>query len=812
MESWRQDLRYALVRLAKSPAFSLIAVFTLAIGIGATTAMFSVVQNVLLRPLRYPDPQRLVVLRERISTPKADFWDLPVNANHLLFWRDHNRSFTELAALLPGSMPIGGEQTEVIGVAEATASLVSTLGFEPQLGRTLTEEEEKPGHKVILLMNSLWKRRFAADPAVVGKTVPLDGSEYLVIGVLPPEFTLPSSRATGGMSGTDKTIEALIPFGWTSEQLGELEGDHNYFVIGRLKPGSSPVEAAADLNSLQRRISEQTPDKVNLGARVISFQEYLVGSSRRALLLLLAAVSGVLLIACINITNLLLARSAGRGQESALRLALGASRKRLMSHALMEPLLLASTGCIVGTLVARVGLPLLLRSVPTELPRVSEVQINVPVLAFSLGVSILSALCCGILPAWHFTKGSPQLALRGESRTTGESRPAKHLRQVLVVGEVITSVMLVLLAGLFLTSLLKLLRVDRGFQTERVLSAEVALPGARYKDASARNAFYEQTLARLGQLPGVENAGVVSVLPLDGDNWGDLVSKSGDTQPLWQRPEAHFRWISPGYFETLRVPLIAGRFLTDGDRGKRVAIISRHVAKTVWPGQDAVCQRFTRGDPEESPIEVIGVVGDVRSLDLGQTPPRMVYLPYWYRSRNSGSLVVRTHGDPAVMASTLRKVIWGIDTQVAVPNIRTMETVVNGSVSARRFQMRLLLTFAVSSLLLAGLGIYGVVAYSALQRTQEIGIRMALGARDQDIYRLILSEGDAPVLVGTLLGVGLAWLIGHIVANLLFEVGPSNPLVAGTSCAILIGVGVIASFLPAWRAAKIEPVRALHYE
>jgi predicted permease len=478
----------------------------------------------------------------------------------------------------------------------------------------------------------------------------------------------------------------------------------------------------------------------------------------------------------------------------------------------MEPVLLAILGCIAGTALAAVGLPALLDLLPADLPRISEVRIDLPVLGFAVGISMLAALGCGLLPAWRFARRAPQTALRDGSRTASESKTAKRLRQGLVAGEVTASVMLVLLAGLFTSSMMKLLHIDRGFQSEHVLSAEVVLPDKQYGEAASRNAFYERTLEQLRRLPGVESAGAVSKLPLDGDNWGDLVSKAGDTRPLWQRPGAHFRWISPGYFETLHVPLIAGRLLTAADRGRNVAIISKQVADRVWPGEKPIGQRFTRGDPNDVGFEVIGVVGDIRTIDLAQAPPRMVYVPYWYRSREVGSFVIRTSGDPAEVAESLRKAIQGVDSQVAVPDVRTMQTVVDGSISARRFQMHLLLIFALSSLLLAGLGIYGVVAYAALQRTQEIGIRMALGADRSDVYRLILIEGVTPVVCGTILGVGLAFLGGRLIANLLFEVRPGDPLIAGLSCGVLLLVGVAASFLPARRATAIEPIQALRYE
>jgi predicted permease len=806
------DFKYAYRQLVKSPVFSGIAVITLALGIGATTAMFTVIHNVLLKPLPYPNPQQLVAIRESIATPQSQFPDLLANANHLLFWREHNHSFSQLAALLPASMPLGNNPAEEIGIARETANLHSLLGIEPRLGRAFLPEEEKPGHNVVILTDGLWKRSFAADPAIIGKTITLDGKPYLVVGVLPSLFTLPNSRAIGGLSGTSKPIEAFVPFGWTAEQLSEVEGDHNYFAIGRLNPGVTIQQAALDLNSLQQDILRQVPDKFALTANVIPFQEYLVGSSRNALLLLLTAVTAILLIACINITNLLLARAAGRQHEAAVRLALGASHAQLIKNALAEPLLLATMGGLCGTLLAYLALPVLLRDLPSDLPRIAEVHLDLPVLAFAFGISLLSALVCGLLPAWRLLRGTPQLALRTEARTASDSQGAKRLRKALVVGEVTASVMLVVLAGLFVTSMLKLLHVDRGFQTEHVLSAEVSLPDKQYGDRATRNAFFDQALLRLRQLPGVQSAGTVSVLPLDGDRWGDMISKKGDTQPLWQRPGAHFRWMTPGYLETLRVPLVAGRLLTEEDRGKAVAIISRQAAETVWPGQSAIGQHFTRGDPDESPIEVIGVVGDIRSLDLSKPMPRMVYMPHWYRSNELASFVIRTSGDPEAMASALRKTIWSVDTQVAIPNIRTMDTVVEGSVAARRFQMHLLLLFAACSLLLAALGIYGVVTYTTAQRTQEIGIRMALGASYSDVYRLILSEGITPVLVGSVLGVVLASFGGRILANLLFEVRPDNPVIAITACAILTAVGVLACLLPARRVAKIEPIQALRYE
>jgi predicted permease len=813
MNGLAQDLRYALRQLRKSPGFTFTAILTLAVGIGATTAMFSVVLDVLLRPLPYPAPEQVVVIRENISTPSREFTDLAINANHIVFWQQQNRSFTSIAALQSFSMPVGGTETEEIGAAEATSNLISTLGFQPRLGRSFTEEEEKPGHNVVLLTDGLWKRRYNADPGIVGKTVQLDGLQYLVIGVLPPNFTLPNSRAIGGVSGTDKPIEAFVPFGWTPEQLQQIEGDHDYFGIARLRKGVGLAQANAELNALQRQISAQTPDKLNLTANLISFQEYLVGSSRKVLLLLLAAVSGLLLIACINLTNLLLARSAGRGHESGVRVALGASRLQIMRHALVEPLLLAGFGGFSGMLLARLGLPLLVRNVPWDLPGLPAVHVDPMVLAFSLAISFLAAIVCGLLPAWRSARRAPHSELHDETRTASESRAAKRLKQSLVFAEAAASVTLVLLSALFITSLMKLMHVDRGFKTEHVLSASVMLPSGQYDDSdNARMAFYERTLARLRQIPGVSSAGAVSILPLDGSGWTDLITKTGETRPAWQRPAGHFRWITPGYMETLRVPLLAGRFFTEADRGHSVALISERVARTVWPNENAIGQQFKRFDPNDPPFEVVGVVGDVRTLDLAQEAPPMVYVPYWYRSRTEASLVLRTRVDPTALAGAVRKAIAEVDPQVAVPNVRTMEDVVDVSVAGRRFQMQLLVMFAIFALLLAALGIYGVVAYSVVQRTQEIGIRMALGANRSDVYQMILAEAVTPVLMGAITGVVVASIAGRIIANLLFEVRATNPLVAAISCLILIVVGVAASLLPAAKAAVVDPMNALRAE
>jgi predicted permease len=431
---------------------------------------------------------------------------------------------------------------------------------------------------------------------------------------------------------------------------------------------------------------------------------------------------------------------------------------------------------------------------------------------FAIGASLVSALLCGLLPALRFVRSHPQQALRSESRTASESAGGKRMRRALVVGEVAASVTLVVLAGMFLLSLYRLLRVDRGFTAEHVIGASVVLPDKQYGKPAQREAFYQRSLEQLRQLPGVRSAGVISVLPLEGDRWGDLISLPTDTRSLFSRPAASFRWVSSGYFETMQVPLVSGRFFTQDDLGKNVAVISQRAAQIAWHGQNPMGQFFRRGDPDGKPFQVIGVVGDVRAVDLSKQPPAMVYVPLTYRSNQTGSFVIRTENDPAAMADPIRKAIWSIDAQVPVPEVRTMQTIVDGSLAARNFQLHLLLAFALCALVLAALGIYGVVAYSALQRTRELGIRIALGAQPAQIYRLILEDGITPVFIGTLAGVALAALAARAISGLLFGVGGFNIGIAAAAATVLLVTGGLASLLPAIRATRVDPVQALRAE
>ncbi len=813
MHELLSELRFTLRQLRRSPAFSAAAIFTLALCIGANIVMFSIVRNVLLRTPDYAQPQQLTVLRENIVGGDAADVGLPVNANHLLYWRQHAQSFQGFAALGFGSMPLGGGHPEIIGIAQHTANLFSLLGVQPILGRTLLAAEEQPGHDVVVLTEGLWRRRFAADPNIVGRAIPLDGRPYTVVGVLPASFVLPAPGLMNTLHGSGgHDIEAFVPFGWSAGQLAEIQGDHNYFGVARLKPGVSIAQATAEMNTLQHAIGRQTPDHTDFTATVIGLQQYLTGDSRSSLLMLLAAVVTVLLIGCVNITNLLLARAASREHEAAVRSAVGASTAQLVRSAVAEPLLLCAAGCLLGLVAATLVLPSIAHALPSELPLLHPLRMDAPLVLFAIAASLVAALFCGLLPAIRFIRSHPQQALRSEGRTASESAGGKQLRRGLVIAEVAASVTLVVLAGMFLLSLYHLLRVDRGFAAEHVISASIVMPDKQYNTPATREAFYQRSLERLRQLPGVRSAGVISVLPLDGDRWGDMISIPSDTRPLFAQPNAKYRWLSPGYFETMQIPLIAGRFFTQNDLGKRVAIVSARGAKAAWGDRNPVGQYFHRGNPDEPPFQVIGVVGDVRALDLSEPPVSMVYVPLTYRSNESGAFVLRTANDPAAMADPIRKAIWSVDAQVAVPEVRTMETIVDGSLAARNFQLHLLLAFAACALVLAALGIYGVVAYSALQRTRELGIRIALGAQPAQIYRLIFEDGVTPVLLGTFAGIALAALAARAISGLLFGVGQFNIGIAAGAAAILLLTGALASLLPAIRATHIDPVQALRAE
>ena len=812
-----QDLRHALRQLRRAPGFTFTAVLTLALGIGATTAIFTLVYDVLLRPLPYAHPDRIVVLEERVAEFRDIYPSLPLSANHFIFWQRNSRTIQSMAAMREASIPLGiGGHPLQISMVSATPGIFSVLQTQPRLGRAFTAQEAQPGRdRVVVLMNDLWRTQFQSDPEVVGKTITLNGFPYTVIGVMPPDFHLTVGESIANLStGRSEPVGALVPLAFSKEQLAEVMGDFNFFGLARLRPGVSVAQASAEINALQHTISASlsAQESGTLSAILTPFQHALVGNSKKSLLILLAAVAGLLLVGCVNIANLVLARAASRRQPMAIVAALGADRMEMLRMAMRETAVIAVLGGALGILLAAILVPVLQRYLPPALDFRGPLHLDLTGAACAALLAVAAAMLAGAIPAWINSRTQPSEVLHSESRLASESRSSKRLRGVLVAIEVAVSVALVLVTGLLTASLIQLMRIDRGFDASRIMTASVDLPNKSFSDQKARAEFYQQALEHLHRLPGVESAGMVSMLPLGGDRWIDMIRVTGDTRPFMQLPTEHLRWISPGYFEALHMPLVEGRFLTAGDQGRQYALVSQLTARTLWPGENPIGRQFTRGGNTEAPFTVIGVVADARTISLARPDPMMVYIPYWYRCDSNSSLVVRTSQDPSAMAGSIRKAIWSVNSDVSVPVVRTLGGVVADSVANRRFEMDLLLVFASSALLLAGLGVYGVVTYSVVQRQREIGLRLALGAQRANIYGLVLRDGLLPVLVGVLAGVGIAFGFARVVGSLLFQVSPHNPAIVVTAVSVLVAVGVAACLLPARRAATVDPMQALRNE
>ncbi len=809
------DLRYAWRQLRKAPGFALTAVLTLALGIGATTAIFTLVYDVMLRPLPLPHAEQLVRVQEKVAEWTEMYPTLPVSANHFTFWQQHSKSFAAIAALEEYAMPLetagsqGGRAVHV-DVVSATPGIFTVLGVQPALGRAFNESEGHKGHeRVAVISDSLWRKQFGADRGILGRTVKLDGFTYTVVGVMPAWFRMPSTW------GGKEPLSAIIPMAFDKDLLEETMGDLNYFGLARLKPGVTVAAANAELDAEQRAIAATLPanEKATLSAVLTPWQEDLVDGSRKPLMILLGAVAGLLLVGCVNIANLLLARAAGQKRQMAVAAALGANRSEMLRMAMRETVVLAGAGCGLGILLAMLIVPLMQHYLPPELDFRGALELDWAGAGCALLLAVAATLLAGAAPAWMVSRTAPQEVLHSESRLASESRGSKQARRVLVGVEVAVSVALVLMTGLVVTSLTKLMRVDRGFDTERTLAVKVELPFENYPNRPKRAEFYRDALAKLNALPGVEQAALTSILPLNGEGWGDSAQLPGDTRPWTQLPGESWRWVSPNYFEAIHLRLMSGRYFNDSEWGRNEAVLSERTAKALWPGKDPVGQQFRRAGAEgEAPFTVVGVVADARTVTLAKPDPMLIYVPYWFRADSNGGIVVRTRQAPGAMAESIRKAIWSVDAGVAVPEVRLLSGVVADSVEDRRFEMDLLLVFAVSALLLAGLGVYGVVTYSVAQRKREIGLRLALGAQRVNIYRLILLDGLLPVIAGAAAGVALALGSARLVRGLLFGISPYDPGIAAAAVMVLAAVGTVACLLPARRAALVEPMEALRSE
>jgi putative ABC transport system permease protein len=813
MDTLLKDIRFALRSLRKSPGFTTVAILTLALGIGSNTAMFSVVTAVLLRPLPFPEPERLVAVAtvsptgDMTAESYPDFYD----------WRQQNRSFQNLAAYRLDNLTLGGLGDPLhVEANVVTSGFFETLGVQPQLGRTFRPEEEKPGNHVAILSDAMWRSKFQADPNVLGKSFSLGGKPYTIVGVMPSGFQFPvrpTPRELWITSAIDSEVD--IP---GDTPFAASRGAHGLRVVARLKPGVTLEQAKQEMHGIAKALLKQYPNTNTRhpDAVVLPQLEALIGKTRPALLVLLAAVGFVLLIACVNIANLLLARGAGRSREIAIRTALGASRIRIIRQLVTESVLLALAGAILGTAGAAWAVAALVKLYPQNLPRLSEVSIDYRVLLFTLVVALVSAVLFGLFPALQVTKVNIEEALR-EGGRAGSSGRHKRFRTVLVVAETALGVVLLVGAGLLIRSFERLQKVDPGFDPHNVLTLNFDLPSSRY-DNDKSIQFVREFFDRLNGMPGINSAAGTAQLPMG--NGYSVVSFGiqGDNTPDGQKPAAAIVSVTAKYFETMGIALQQGRFFDERDQRKSqpTIIISQAFANKYFPGENPIGKHIQPGandGPGEDPWrEVVGVVADVRRADLSTAPEPMYYIPYTQLVWGAPTIVVRTLGDPLTAVPAVRSLLEEMDPELPVYEVRTMDDYVTMSVGRQRFQTVLLGSFAGLALLLTAVGLYGVMAYSVVQRTHEIGIRMALGASRENVLRMVLGSGARMAIIGVAAGVIGALVLTRFMQSMLYDVKSTDPITFAGVCLVLAAVALLASYIPARRATRVDPMVALRYE
>ena len=802
MESTFKDLRFAFRGLLKRPGFTVVALVALALGIGANTAIFSLVNAVVLQPLPFPEPDRLVWVYgnirnagNRASVSPLDFLD----------YRNQNKTFEQFAASTTLPVPVtltGSGEPERLQASTITGNYFDVFGVVPAFGHGFTLANEQSGQdQVTVLSYALWQKRFGGDPGIVGKTIVLDGKACEVIGVMGEGVSLPQQA------------ELWVPLNFNSSEDMKYRAAHFLRPIGRLKHGISLAQAQADTDVIAAQLEQQFP-ATNTGwsLRLIPLQEQLVGSSRTTVFILFGAVVFVLLIACANVANLLLVRAAARQKEIALRTALGASRWRIMRQMITESLLLAIIGGGLGALLATWGIQLLVKLSEDSLPPTVQVKIDATVLGFTLLISVLTGLLFGLAPAFRTMKVNLIDSLKEGTRGGGEGTLRNRTRSLLVVFESAVAVVLLIGAGLLIRSLIALQQVDPGFQPENVLTMRVELPRFKYNSAEKGANFFQDLETRLTNLPGVEAVGFVTELPLSGQ-LNDVPFTVEGRPPVApnERFDADFRRVNQNYFNALRIPLLRGRNFTEQEvrQSDKVVVVSQSLVNTVFPNEEPLGKRLLTGLGDE-PYEIVGIAGDILDRSLQGQPFPAMYMPT--RATGRENVVIRTQGDPLSIAGAARKQVQGIDPDQPVAALKPMTDWVNSSVAAPRYRTTLLALFAALAMVLAATGIYGVMSYSVAQRTHEIGVRMALGARQVDVLKLVVRQGMILTVIGIVFGLTIAFALTRVMSSLLFGVTTKDPITFVVVAALLMAVALVACFVPARRATKVDPLVALRYE
>ena len=819
MNTLLQDLRYFVRMLLKHPGVSLVAVITLALGIGANTAIFSVVNAVLLRPLTFNNPDRVVSLWENV--PVQGRWRAsPAN---FFDWKKQNTLFEGMAAYGGSSMSLtgdGGEPEQLIGT-RVSSGYFAVVGVEPMLGRSFSPEEYEVGkEQAVILGYSFWKRRYAGDQNILNRKIILDGSSYTVVGVMPPGLYPMRPTTTGRIDFNEQDQHFWIPMsfvpGWAAVRSAHVLG-----VVGRLKPGVTLSQASAEMDAIGARLAQEYAANKGEGIIVSPFMNEVVGDVRTGLVTLLIAVGLVLLIACANIAGLLLAQHAARSKEIAIRAALGASRGRLVRQFFIEGLLLSLLGTVAGIGLATAGLNVLLKFVMQNIPRLDHVQLDWQVLGFTLLLAIATCLVFGLVPAWYASKPDLHTTLEQSGRTAGPGGRRLRFRQALVVFQVSMAVMLVIGAGLLIKSFWRLQRVDPGFRADRVLSLSITLPFMKYAKPEQINQFFNQLHDGVTNLPGVQSAAIAYDHPLQ-VNWIDSFEIEGRVMPADSRGlSANFNPIGPDYFVTVGAPMVKGRQFTpqDDHDHPRAAIVNETFVRRYFPNEEPIGRRLKVGPPpriwkdnQYDSFEIVGVVRDVKSAGLQKDTEPTYYLPTMQAPLQDMTLLVRTTTEPTSIVPALRQAVWAVDPNQPISNVNTMEQIVSESISQPRLNMTLMSLFGALALILSAVGIYGLLSYAVTQRTQEMGIRMALGAQVSDVLRLVLKQGMVLALIGQAIGLAGALALTRLIRGLLFGVTPTDFTIFAAVFGVLMTIALLACYLPARRATKVDPLKALRYE